>query len=140
MSRSGAEALGLYAQANAKCREAEVSGNKSRALPLNWSAILLREARERGGPPDLWESARRQCAEADAIEPGYGAYNLACIAANLGNDDDVRKHLLQSAEFGHILPRSQILRDVNFEGMREESWFSTLLDNIFNSELTPTVG
>src|SRR5262245_45398875 len=79
MSRSGAEAFELYAQANEKCLESEKMDNKSWELRVNWSAILVREARERDGPPDLWEGATRQAARAEAINPGSGAYNLACI-------------------------------------------------------------
>ncbi len=139
MSRSGAEAFELYAQANEKCTESEKIDDKSWQGRVNWSAILLREARERGGPPALWESAKEQATQAEAINPGSGAYNLACIAADLHDYDAVHKYLLLSAEYGQIVPLSQILRDVNFEHIRGESWFRTLLDGIFDSDLAPAV-
>ena len=133
MSRSGTEAFELYAQANEKFLDSEKIEPKSRALRVNWSAILLREARERRGPAELWERAKRQAEKAEEIDQGLGAYNLACIASNLGDHAAVHRCLVLSAEFGHIVPLSQILRDVNFEIIRGDRWFRELLDGIFDS-------
>ena len=131
MSRNGAEALELYAAASEKFGESEALKADSRALRKNWSSALLREARERGGSGEVFERAREQAEKANAIDAGSGAYNLACIAAELGQQDDVAKYLLQSAEFGQIMPLSHTLRDVNFEKYRAELWFRKLLDEIY---------
>jgi len=135
MSRSGAEACEVYAQADEKLREAEKIEPESLALRLDWSAILLGEARERGGPPELWESAKRQAERAEAINQGSGAYNLACIASGLGDHEGVQGWLTVSADYGHIVALSQILRDVSFEGIRSQPWFRNMLDGIFGSGL-----
>lgn len=135
MSRSGGEAFEFYARANEKLREAEEIVPEPRALRLNWSAILLGEARERGGPTELWESAKTQAEKAEVIDRGFGAYNLACIASNLGDRRNVEGWLTVSADYGHILALSQILRDVNFQTICSEPWFRKLLDRIFDCGL-----
>jgi hypothetical protein len=135
MSKSGPEALEFYARADEKLREAEKIVPEPLALRLNWSAILLREARERGGPPELWERAKHQAEKAEAIDRGFGAYNLACIASNLDDRQNVEAWLTVSADHGHILPLSEILRDVNFQSICSEPWFRKLLDRIFGCGL-----
>ncbi|SPE42785.1 hypothetical protein SBA3_670063 [Candidatus Sulfopaludibacter sp. SbA3] len=132
-ARSGVEAFELYAQANEKLRESEACKPDSPALRKNWSAILLREARERNGPAELWEQAKHQAEKAEAIDRGSGAYNLACIAANLGDREGVQQSLALSAEYGQARSLSYTLRDVNFESIRGEAWFVQLLESIFDT-------
>ncbi len=135
MSRSGAEAFELYGLAYEKFRESEQLKPDSRALHNNWSSALVHEARERRDAAELWLQARQQAEKAELIEPGSGSYNLACIAAELGDRDGVCGHLRRSAEFGQIPPLSQVLRDVNFAGVRDQLWFRQLLDEIFDCGL-----
>jgi len=131
MERQGREALQFYAAADQKFRESEAAGRETRALRKNWSSVLLREARERGGPPELWDRARRQAERADEIDPGSGAYNLACIAAESGDGAAVEAHLVRSAEHGQIMPLSHIRRDINFQTLLGEPWFEQLLADLF---------
>jgi len=135
--RSGEEALELYGQADEKFRESEKLKPASRALRKNWSSLLLREARERGGSAELWERAGQQAEKANAIDPGSGAYNLACIGVEVGDREAVERWLVLSAEYGQIAPLSHILRDVEFESIRLEPWFRRLLDSIFDAGLAP---
>jgi hypothetical protein len=132
MERSGEEAFEFYAQADAKFHESEKIQPDSRALRKNWSGILLRQALEQGGPAELWERAQQQAQQAEAIEPGSGAYNLACMAAELNDREGVDRWLLHAAEYGQMAPLSHTLRDVNFEGIRDEPRFRELLDRIFD--------
>jgi hypothetical protein len=135
MDRSGEEALELYRRADEKFRESETLKPESRALRKNWSSILLREARARGGSPELFERAMEQAEKANAIDPGSGAYNLACIGVELGNRQAVERWLVLSAEFGQIMSLSHILRDVEFEAIQGEPWFRILLESIFDAGL-----
>ena len=131
MARQGGEALQFYAAADQKFSESEAAGPETRALRKNWSSVLLREARERGGPPELWDRARQQAERADAIDPGSGAYNLACIAAESSDRAAVEVHLVRSADHGQIMPLSHIRRDVNFQALLGEPWFEQLLEDLF---------
>ncbi len=66
-----------------------------------------------------------------AIDPGSGAYNLACIAANLGDYEAVERWLTRAAEFGKVPTLSHTLRDVNFADLLGERRFRDLLDSIY---------
>ena len=138
MERSGEEALELYLQADEKFRESENLKPESRALRKNWSSALLREARERGGSAELLERAKQQAEKAHAVDPGSGAYNLACISVELDDREAVERWLVLSADFGQIVSLSHILRDVMFESIQGEPWFRTLLDSIFDADLPTT--
>jgi hypothetical protein len=138
MERSGAEALELYRQADEKFRKSENLKPGSRALRRNWSSILLSETRERGGSAELLERAKQEAEQANAITPGSGAYNLACIAAELGDGEAVERWLVLSSEYGQVPSLSHILRDGDFEAIQGEPWFRTLLESIFDAGLTTT--
>jgi tetratricopeptide (TPR) repeat protein len=129
--------LGLYAQADEKFRESEQIQPDSRALRRNWSSTLVRQARPRGGSDgaELRERARNQAERTDAIDPGEGSYNLACLAAQLGDRAGVELWLTHSADHGKIPPLSHILGDADFLRSRDELWFRQALDRIFDAGL-----
>jgi hypothetical protein len=137
MARSGEEALRLYGQAGRKFQEVEHINPDLPLLQKNWSSLLIREARVRGGAPELLEQARRHAAHVDAIVTGDGGYNLACIAAETNDRESIVQWLSHSADYGRIPRLSHILRDVSFERHRQELWFRKLLDGIFDAGLAP---
>jgi hypothetical protein len=132
MSRSGEEAFALYALADTKFRESEAIKPDSRPLHNNWSSALLREARERRGPAELWQRAIEHAERAETIDPGSGGYNLACIASERGDYEGVRRWLTRSAEYGKMMTLSHLLRDVNFQSLHNEAWFRELIAEIFD--------
>jgi hypothetical protein len=132
MESSGEKAIELYTLADAKFAESEKIKPDSRALRKNWSSALLRYAREQKGPAELWERAKQQAEKAETITQGSGAYNLACIAAELGDRDAVERWLTHAAEYGQMMPLSHTLRDVNFQRFREDARFQALLRDIYD--------
>src|SRR5262249_55987652 len=116
--------LGMYPEAVRKFEEAERIQPDSRVLHKNWSSILVREAPEQ---------AANHAERANAIEPGEGSYNLACIAAGNGDRPAIERWLTHSAEYGKIPSLSHILYDRNFEAVRSERWFGELLDRLFGA-------
>ncbi len=136
-ARSGEEALRLYTQADDKFRESEQIQPDSRVLRKNWSSMLLRHVRERGGSDgsELRERARAQAELTDAIDPGEGGYNLACLAAQMRDDDEVERWLTHSADHGKIPPLSHILSDADFLRIRDDQRFREALDRIFAAGL-----
>jgi len=134
MARSGELALALYAEADRKFQEAAKIASDA-VLHNNWSSLLIREARERGGEPELLKRARGHAGRADALEAGKGSYNLACIAAERADREGVALWLERSAEHGKIPRLSHILRDRSFEKLRASQWFRELLEGIFDAGL-----
>jgi len=88
--------------------------------------------------PECWDRARRHAERADAIETGESGYNLACIAAEMDDRENVARWLEHAAAYGKIQPLSHILGDVSFERFRHEAWFRKLLDGIFDAGLAPS--
>ena len=125
---------GKFEEAEPVFRESEAIRPDSRALRKNWSSILIRRARANRGTPELWDRAREQAQKAEAIDAGSGAYNLACIAAELDDREGVERCMKRSAEYGQIMGLSHILRDESFAEIRNEGWFRALLTHIFPSD------
>ncbi len=135
MARSGAEALELYADADRKFQEVEKLNPNQSTLRKNWCAILMDEARESGGPPELWDRAKQQAEMAEALDAGSGAYNLACLAAEMDDPNGVRRWMLHAADHAKIPRVSHILSDKSFLRNRRQQWFPLLLDEIFDAGL-----
>ena len=133
-ARSGEAALARYAEADRKFGEAEQI-EACAVLYSNWSSLLIDEARERGGPAELWERARGFAERADALEAGKGSYNLACIAAETGDREGIAPCLERSAQYGKITRLSHILNDASLKQFRHDPWFRELLDGIFDAGL-----
>jgi tetratricopeptide (TPR) repeat protein len=130
-SRNGQPARRLYQIAADAFRQAEILKPDYLALHKNWSSILISEARERR-LPELWEQARVHANRAESLEPGTGAYNLACIAAEHNDRAGVEKWLNHCADFGKIQPWSHINRDPSLAAIRNEAWFEALVTSIFD--------
>jgi tetratricopeptide (TPR) repeat protein len=134
---SWASALGTarnFEEAEAIFRESERLKPDSRALRKNWSSILIWRARANPGAPDWWDRAKEQAEQAESIEAGSGAYNLACIAAELGDRDGVERWMSRAGEYGQMAGLSHVLRDESFEKVGTETWFGRLITQIFPSD------
>ncbi|HMD70663.1 MAG TPA: hypothetical protein VKF41_04935 [Bryobacteraceae bacterium] len=133
-ARSGEEAPALCTQADRKFQEAANVASDA-VLHNNWSSLLIHEARQRGGRPELWKQARGHAGRADALEAGKGSYHLACIAGERADREGVALWLERSAEHGKIPRLSHILSDRSFEKLRGAQWIRELLDGIFDAGL-----
>ncbi len=121
---------GKFEEAEAIFRESEAVKPDSRALRKNWSSILIWRARANGAT-EWFDRAREQAEKAEAVEVGSGAYNLACIAGELGDRNGVEQWMMRSTEYGHMMGLSHVLRDESFERFRNEAWFRALLSQVF---------
>jgi len=75
----------------------------------------------------LLEAARQKLTEAEGREPGSAAYNLACICAQLGDDDGCREWLQRSGEPGVLVSREQMGAEEELAAVRDRPWFRELL-------------
>jgi hypothetical protein len=78
------------------------------------AARLLGEAKQR-----LTESAARRVSSAE--------YNLACICARLGEEEECRQWLEKSREPGILVSREQMAEELELESVRAHDWFHQML-------------
>jgi len=98
--KTGIEADRLFDLAGEKFAAAlRIKADKHEALS-NWSTALLEQAKQKTGveADRLFALSIEKLHFAEAIVPGSGSYNLACVNAIIGNLDESRKWLLISLE------------------------------------------
>ena len=82
----------------------------------------------------LLEEAEEKCLKAEAIEEGFGSYNLACIAAVQGKGKDC-KGWLEKARLHESFPGYKYVdEDKDFDNVRDEEWFKEFLKEGLKAE------
>ena len=107
------EAIEKYAQANALRADHP-------ATLTNWGASLTDSGRH--------DEAMRVLQQAEAIEPGSGAYNLACVYALTGADEACRAHLELAVEHATLAPQAHMEADHALDSVRDTDWFRDILE------------
>ncbi|MEW5945460.1 MAG: hypothetical protein AB1742_04600 [bacterium] len=74
--------------------------------------------------------AEEKCLEAEKIVRGFGAYNLACINALRGCDEECRKWLEISNEKGFLPGKDHIEKDTDLNSMKDKAWFKEFMNNL----------
>jgi Tfp pilus assembly protein PilF len=128
-TKSGAEADRLFDLAGEKYEAAlKIKPDKHEALN-NWGNALLEQAKTKSGveADRLFDLAREKCLATDAIVPGKGAYNLACISALQGQEAECREWLEKSKTHGELPSRDHMLKDADLASVRDKDWFQALI-------------
>jgi len=91
--------------------------------------VLFAQARATEGPEatKLLEAAKEKYRDAESRAPGSAAYNLACVAARLGNLDECRSWIVKSREPGIRVSPDRMARDPDLASVRECDWFRELV-------------
>jgi tetratricopeptide (TPR) repeat protein len=120
-SKNGKEADRLYALAAEKYATAlAIKPDKHEALN-NWGNMLMLQARDSTGDQAkrLLDKARELLLQAEGIQTGASAYNLACISA-LQDDEEACRHWLESSRDSGQLPnRRHLEEDENLINVRD---------------------
>jgi len=128
------ESMNLYSQL------LQINKNHVSALN-NFSALMVEKARatsSNSSANEMFDQSKILLQRAEAIQPGFPAYNLACIAAlqfsrnPIGEYEQECKHwLFQASKDGCIDSYLEILQqDSDFDEIRQMDWYSSLLDEI----------
>ncbi|MCE5180292.1 MAG: hypothetical protein LLG15_00685, partial [Betaproteobacteria bacterium] len=105
----------------------------------NWGIALIHEyhalqATDPEAAKSLLNQALLRCQEAEAIKPGAGAYNLACIAA-LNHDVRGCIEWLNTSRRHGSLPSAEHLReDRDLDWVREQPDFQVWWDDAFGKD------
>ena len=98
----------------------------------NWGAALINQGTMKRGEEAerLLRQARQKLQEAEQIRAGSGAYNLACVEAIQGNTREAVRWLQVFKSAGERLSRATIAADKNFDRVRNEPEFVSLLESL----------
>ena len=127
------EAAQLFDEAQAKFAEAlRIKPDDDIAL-ANWGNLLFYLGKRAADPQEaarLIDEAEEKYVEANALKPGRSAYNMACIAAVRGREEDARR-LLEAARGADDFPSKQhILADEDFAAYRDTDWFKAFIASL----------
>jgi tetratricopeptide (TPR) repeat protein len=95
-----------------------------------WGAALLAQAQMKTGDDsgECFSQAEDVLHQAEVISPGSGSYNLACLAAIRGRNDECRKWLENGPRHGVIPQRLRLENDPDLKNVRGERWFDRFLE------------
>jgi tetratricopeptide (TPR) repeat protein len=131
-AKTDAHASVLYARADQKFAAAlEIVPGDPPTLS-NWAASLMLRATERDteDSSQLLERAWHMCIAAESTKPGSAAYNLACISALRGRDDDCKQWLQTSQDYKLLPPREHLLRDHDLQSIHQSFWFQEFVSRL----------
>jgi tetratricopeptide (TPR) repeat protein len=125
----GAETGSLIGQAVLLFDEAAQKVGDPNMILGGWGSLLFAQAWLAEGAESvrLLEEARKKFAESESRAPGSAAYDLACVAARLGEPDECRRWLETSRDPGIWTSADGMARDPSLASVCECEWFRQLL-------------
>ena len=121
-----AEATQCYALANRMDPQDPIALN-------SWGNVLSARAQletDEEVQTSLLDSALRRLMMAEHLLPGCAAYNLACLHALRGEEDEVRRWLSVGLELRELPPRATFEADSDFQSLRDQPWFESFLTEL----------
>jgi Tfp pilus assembly protein PilF len=105
-----------------------IKPDKHEAL-CNWGTALLDQAKtkQREDADRLYELADHKLLEAEALQPGSAAYNLACLASINHKELKAREWLELAEEKGTLPASEHLFNDTDLYNVRGCSWFQDFL-------------
>ena len=132
MAKDADEADALCALAGEKFAAAlEIKPDDQVALNT-WGIALSDQAKSKDGDEAdaLFALAAEKLVHANIIRLGWGSYDLACIAALTGREDECRKWLEDSRDTGHLPSKQHLEEDTDLDSMRDTDWFKEFLETL----------
>jgi len=131
--KSGAEADNLFAQAGEKYQAALAFKPDYLEAFNNWGAILSDQAKMKGGEEaiKLFSQAGEKLIECENLKPGWGSYDLACISALTGRDENCREWLAKSKSHKKLPSKDHLMQDTDLDNVRQSEWFKKFLEEAY---------
>jgi len=126
-TKQGEPADRLFGQACEKYRSAlKIKPDKHEAFN-NWGAALISQAKTRQGERrrELLGEAQTHLLAGERLKEGSCAFNLACIAALLGQADDCRRWLQVRLKQGKLT--AKLMKDSDLDSVRDLPWFKEVI-------------
>jgi hypothetical protein len=130
-TKTGEEALALYRDAILKFAFCLTLEPNYLAAAIDGGVCYMDMARLEGAAKnsELYAQAQREFERANSIQAGAASYNLACIHALRGENEDCLKALENSRDKGSLPDTQDILNDPDMAGVQNQAWFVELLES-----------
>jgi len=91
---------------------------------------LLEAAMAPGGDlrAHLLDQARDHLMRAESLQPGSGAWRMACLSARQGRKEPCQQWLQRALKHNALPPREEVERCADLVPVRREKWFKALLE------------
>ncbi|MGA2091994.1 MAG: tetratricopeptide repeat protein [Sedimentisphaerales bacterium] len=94
---------------------------------INWGTVLMELAKMRkDSDPNLLKEASVIFIKSEEIQKGSSAYNLACVWAILGDENQCSKWLKVGQEQKTLPTRKDAFADPDLKSMRDKEWFKNI--------------
>jgi hypothetical protein len=127
--KTGAEADRLFELAVQKYAQALAIKPDDHIALDNWGISIIQRATRNSdaGRESLLKLAEEKCRQLEALVPGEGAYNLACICSLRNQSPECQAWLEKARSHGKLPPRQHLLDDTDLANVRETNWFQKLI-------------
>jgi hypothetical protein len=131
-TRTGEEADRIYRDAGLKFAFCMTMNPQHLGAAIDWGAALMEQARVGDGEAreQLYALAREKFLAANAIQAGTASYNLACIHAIRGEDEDCRTALEDAREHGSLPGMGAMLNDADLASVQHRQWFNDFMESL----------
>ena len=92
----------------------------------NWSIALMKSG--------LYDGALEVLDRLDAVDPARAAYNLACVHALKGQDEECRAALTRAEDLDALPSREHMEADSDLDAVRDTDWFRDILERAPSGE------
>jgi MinD-like ATPase involved in chromosome partitioning or flagellar assembly/Tfp pilus assembly protein PilF len=127
--QNGTAADRLFVQAGEKLAAALKINPDAHESLSNWGYTYLEQAKKKSGPEAarLYELGREKLLKSESIVPGSGAYNLVCLYALQGRDDECLHWLKLVRNQGNLDDIQKLLADSDLDSIRRKDWFRSFV-------------
>lgn len=137
-TQSDAIAIKLYEEAISKFTFCSIVQPDFLGAAIDGGVALMELARIKKVSADhtLYSDAKTHFERAEKIHKGHAVYNLACIYAILGQDDECLQALSDAVDYGSLPSEQEVLNDPDLASVKNKGWFLDFISSLQTAKST----
>lgn len=127
-TKRGEEADKLFNESYEKYEQSLRINPEDFSIWYNMGGALLYQAQKKGGKEKqrLLDEAKEKLQKAESFRPGSSAYNLACLYAVLGDENECERWLKTGELARTLVTREHAMSDLDLQSVRDKEWFKRI--------------